>query len=355
MKIVVGMSGGVDSSVTALLLSEAGHEVLGLSLQIWDQRYRTDPKTCCSREAVLSAETACKRLGIEHISMDTRQVFLEQVIEPFCKSYIAGETPNPCVLCNRFIKFSFLLSKAADLGADAVATGHYAQIERVKTGTRFALLKGIDPQKDQSYFLYVMKQNELSRTILPLGILHKKEVREIAKRAGLPAADRPESQEICFVGTGGYTDFISGVSPEAVKPGPIVDSSGRILGEHRGIAFYTVGQRRGLGVAAGARLYVIRIDRDSNTVVLGPRQEGMRSKYLVCDINWIASIPENGNFEAAVKIRSTMKEAPAGIKILGRNRAEINFKQPQWAPAPGQAAVFYRGNEVLGGGIISTA
>ena len=353
MKVVVGMSGGVDSSVTALLLSKAGHEVIGLSLQIWDQRCRTDPKACCSSEAALSAEIACKRLGIKHITMDARQIFLEKVIEPFCESYLAGETPNPCVLCNRFIKFSFLLDKADELGADAVATGHYAQIEKVKTGNRFALLKGIDPRKDQSYFLYVMNQAELSRTLLPMGRLHKKDVRDMAKRENMPSANRPESQEICFVGTGRYTDFISGISPETVMPGPIVDSSGRLLGQHRGIAFYTVGQRRGLGVAAGARLYVVRIDRNTNTVVLGPRKEAMRNRYLVHDINWISSVPDGNRFEAAVKVRSTMKEAPASIKAVGSDRAEIEFEHPQWAAAPGQAAVFYSGNEVLGGGTIT--
>jgi len=353
MKIVVGMSGGVDSSVTALLLTKAGHEVIGLSLQIWDQRYRTNPKTCCSHEAALAAKTTCIRLGIKHITVDARNVFMEQVIEPFCKSYLTGETPNPCVLCNRFIKFSFLLSKADELGADAVATGHYAQIERVKTGNIFSLLKGIDPRKDQSYFLYVMKQAELSRTILPLGTLHKTEVREIAKHENMASADRPESQEICFVGTGSYTNFISEVLPEAVIPGPIVDSSGHLLGEHRGISCYTIGQRRGLGIAAGVRRYVIKIDRDTNTVVLGSREEGMENRYLVHDVNWISPMPESGRFEAAVKIRSTMKEAPASIKVVENDKAEIEFKFPQWAPAPGQAAVFYKDNEVLGGGTVS--
>jgi len=349
MKVVVGMSGGVDSSVTALLLRDAGHEVVGLSLGIWDQRVRTDPSICCSEESLRSASTVCRHLGMEHRSLDARGAFSREVIEPFCRSYLDGETPNPCVLCNQSIKFSFLLDAADEMGADAVATGHYA---RVRTqGGRYGLLKGLDKGKDQSYFLYVMRQAELSRTLFPLGGMEKEDVRRIARDAGLSVAERPESQDICFVGSGGYRDFIAGVAPEMAQPGPFVDMDGRVLGRHSGVAFYTVGQRRGLGIPAGSRLYVTGIDRTANTIVLGPREQGMKAVFSVNDVNWISPIPEQP-FRAAVRIRSVMREVPALVSPEELHAARVEFDRPQWAPAPGQAAVFYGGDDVLGGGTI---
>lgn len=349
MKVLVGMSGGVDSSVSALLLRDAGHEVVGLSFAIWDQRVRTDPSICCSEESLRSASEVCRRLGLEHRSLDARAAFSREVIEPFCRTYLAGATPNPCILCNKSIKFSLLLDAAAEMGADAVATGHYARIKA--GGGRFSLLKGIDRGKDQSYFLYVMGQEELSRTLFPLGTMEKDNVRGLARNAGLTVAERPESQDICFVGPGGYRDFIAGIAPEMARPGPFVDREGRVLGRHSGLAFYTVGQRRGLGVPAGSRLYVISIDRQANTIVLGPRELGMKVLFRVNDVNWISPRPE-GPFSASVRIRSVMREVPALVSPEGPDGARVEFESPQWAPAPGQAAVFYRDDEVLGGGTI---
>lgn len=350
------MSGGVDSSTAALLLKQAGHDVTGLSFELWDQRCRTDSSICCSQESVLSARAVCDMLGIRHQSVDVRPAFAELVIEPFCRAYAEGETPNPCVLCNRHIKFPALLDHARQAGADAVATGHYARIEF--SGGRHRLLKGVDPVKDQSYFLYAMTDDERAHTLFPLGGFTKAEVRRIAADAGLPSANRPESQDICFVGPDGYDGFIRNLLPEAAKPGPFVDMRGRVIGQHRGIAFYTVGQRRGLGVAAGERLYVVKIDRATNTITLGLRESGMVSRFSVCDMRWTSPVwtsPVGGEtIRCAVKVRSTAREVFSTLATLDDgDLACVELDQPQWAPAPGQAAVFYTGDEVIGGGRIS--
>lgn len=353
MKIIVGMSGGVDSSTAALFLKQAGHDVTGLSLELWDQRCRTDSSICCSQESVISARAVCDMLGIRHESVDARPAFAELVIEPFCRGYAEGETPNPCVLCNRHIKFPALLDHARRCGADAIATGHYAGIEF--SGGRFRLLKGVDPAKDQSYFLYAMTDEERARTLFPLGGLAKAEVRRIAADAGLPSANRPESQDICFVGPDGYDGFIRNLLPESAKPGPFMDMRGRVMGRHRGIAFYTVGQRRGLGVAAGERLYVVKIDRATNTITLGRRESGMVSRFSVCDLRWTSPVGIGETIRCAVKVRSTAREVFATLSTLDDGeRACVELDQPQWAPAPGQAAVFYTGDEVIGGGRIYT-
>jgi len=349
MKILVGMSGGVDSSVAAFLMKQQGHDVTGVTFRIWDQRIRTDSTLCCTEEAVRAAASVCRTLHIEHRCSDTRRIFGERVVEPFCSAYLEGQTPNPCVLCNRHVKFRHLLELADEVGADAVATGHYARIKTEGEGLR--LLKGCDPVKDQSYFLYVMRAKELSRTLFPLGELTKETVRAIAADAGLPTAERAESQEICFVGPGGYRDFIAALAPERVRPGPFIDLEGRTIGRHRGIARYTIGQRRGLGVAAGERLYVLQILPDRNAVVLGPRSAALRSTLRVQDLHWIAPPPMDRT-AIQVRIRSTMKEVPAQIEPCSNGSLLVRFSSPQWAPAPGQAAVFYRDDIVLGGGTI---
>ncbi len=353
MKILVGMSGGVDSSVTALRLHREGHEVIGLSFQIWDQRHRSDPGLCCSLESLRAAEGVCRRIGIPHFSVDLRTAFREQVIEPFCEAYIKGHTPNPCVLCNRQIKFRFLLEQARETSADAVATGHYARL--LKDDGAPLLFRGKDPAKDQSYFLYVMTREEMEHTLFPLGELRKDEVRAMAEEAGLPTAHRPESQDICFIGKGRYGEFIRNFSPESVTPGDFVDSSGKVLGRHAGLAFYTVGQRRGLGIPAGHRLYVVRMDRNRNRVVLGRREEGVRRDFEVTDLNWTGPRPAASSLSVSARLRSTMKEAPAMLSLGPANSARVSFKIPQWSPAPGQAAVFYLGERVLGGGTITSS
>jgi tRNA-specific 2-thiouridylase len=301
------------------------------------------------------------RLGVEHHTVDVRDAFYRQVIESFCKAYLEGVTPNPCILCNKFIKFDFLLRKAEELGADFIATGHYARIKKSSElgvqswelkNKRNLLLKGVDSRKDQSYVLYVMKQEELSRTIFPLGELMKERTREIAREIGLETAMRPESQEICFVGDDAYPDFIKGFSPESLRPGPITDSNGKVIGEHRGIAFYTVGQRKRLGISSLKPRYVVHIDREKNTIVVGSKEDAMKKNFRVTALNWIALDSLSDPLRARIKVRSTMKDVPAIIIPEKEDHVFVEFDEPQWAPAPGQSAVFYNGDVVIGGGII---
>lgn len=383
MKVIVAMSGGVDSSVAAYLLKKQGHEVAGLSFELWDKRDLQDSGTCCSVETIQLAKSVADNLGIAHFTADVRDVFYSSVIERFCESYLKGLTPNPCILCNQHIKFDFLLQKAAELGADMVATGHYARIK--KAGARdgelritnyelrntddgqrtrdgdlrttedrksHLLLKGIDSKKDQSYVLYVMKQEELEKTLFPLGEMQKTETRAIAEELGLVTALRPESQEICFVGNNRYADFMKDFSPESLQPGAIVDLSGRAVGEHHGIAFYTIGQRRGLGIQSLEPHYVVKIDHRTNTLMVGSREDVMKKSLTVKELNWISMSAPDRPFGAGVKIRSTMREMPATVTPIDRYRVQVGFERPQWAPAPGQSAVFYSGDVVAGGGII---
>ncbi|KPJ98104.1 MAG: hypothetical protein AMK71_11925 [Nitrospira bacterium SG8_35_4] len=368
MKVLVAMSGGVDSSVAAYLLKKQGHEVAGLSFELWDKRDLKDSGTCCSVETIQLAKSVADSLGIDHFTADVRDVFYSRVIESFCESYLKGITPNPCILCNQYIKFDFLLRKAAELGADMVATGHYARVkkrseirgqrsdenstEESHQAPRNLLLKGIDAQKDQSYVLYVMKQEELGKTLFPLGEMKKSDTRSIAGEIGLVTALRPESQEICFVGNNKYADFMRGFSPESLQPGAIVDMNGRVVGKHDGIAFYTVGQRRGLGIQSLKPHYVVKIDHDNNTVTAGSRDDVMKNSLIVKDLNWICMDAPDRSFTAGVKIRSTMKEKPATVSPMDTNRVRVVFDAPQWAPAPGQSAVFYNDDIVVGGGII---
>ncbi|MDH4028034.1 MAG: tRNA 2-thiouridine(34) synthase MnmA, partial [Nitrospirota bacterium] len=299
---------------------------------------------------------------IEHRTIDVRDAFYHHVIEDFCASYIKGITPNPCILCNEHIKFAFLMKEAERSGAELIATGHYARIDRPQHRSaaapqdrdpkRFLLKKGVDLKKDQSYVLYVMKQEELAKTVFPLGEMNKEETRSIARKLGLATALRPESQEICFVGNADYADFIRGFSPDALTPGPVVDINGRTIGEHRGIAHYTIGQRKGLGISSLKPHYVAEIDIDKNTIIAGAREDAMKKSFTVSRLNWISISDLLQPMRADVKIRSTSKERPATIRP-GENRTVlVDFDEPQWAPAPGQSAVFYSGDHVIGGGII---
>ena len=372
MKIIVAMSGGVDSSVVAYLLKKQGHEVIGLSYELWDKRDLKASNLCCSVETINLAKSVARQIGIEHHTVDVRDTFYSHVIESFCESYIKGTTPNPCILCNKYIKFDFLLKKAEELGADCVATGHYARTEKqqgaggrrqgLKSNNnieqrttnhelRFLLKKGVDQKKDQSYVLYIMNQDELAKTIFPLGEFTKDKTRAIAKEIGLATATRPESQEICFVGDDNYANFIEGLSPDSLKPGPILDTEGKVIGEHRGIAFYTIGQRKGLGISSPVPRYVADINRENNTIVIGSREDAAKKKITVTDLNWISADFPVSPVRAGVKIRSTMNEVPALITPEDENII-VEFDAPQWAPAPGQSAVFYSDDIVLGGGII---
>ncbi len=345
------MSGGVDSSVTACLLREQGFDVEGVSFVLWEARNRSDFTACCSLEATRSASATARSLGITHTSVDVRQEFVEKVIEPFVDSYSRGLTPNPCILCNRHIKFPFLLREAEKSGAEYIATGHYARTAAPAGGNNTtALRKGIDAGKDQSYVLYCLQHNELNRLVLPLGEHCKSAVRAIARSLKLDAADRPESQEICFIENRSYASFIEKLSPSACEPGAIVNREGKTIGTHKGICRYTVGQRKGLGIAAPDPYYVTRVDAANNTIEVGSLEETKATEITVSDLNWISS-PKAGSFRATVKVRSMMRDRPASVQMRG-DVARVIFDEPQFAPAPGQSAVFYDGDAVIGGGII---
>ncbi len=365
-KVIVGMSGGVDSSVTSYLLKEQGYEVEGLSFILWEARNRSSFTTCCSLEAMNGAAKTAESIGIRHDSMDVRDEFIEKVIEPFVDAYTKGLTPNPCILCNRHIKFPFLLQEADRRGAEFIATGHYARTEKIQNSelrtqnsekyyknpdeVTTCLKKGIDPKKDQSYVLYILRKEELEKLVLPLGHYRKDEIRAIARELGLAAADRPESQEICFIEDRNYFKFIQKLSPVAGEPGPIMDTDGNLLGTHKGIYCYTIGQRKGLGIYSPEPHYVTRIDALKNTVYVGSADEAKTSSFFVRDMNWLSE-PGSEAFRATVKVRSMMEDKPALIELLNDN-VRVTFDEPQWAPAPGQSAVFYDGDAVLGGGII---
>ncbi len=342
-KAAVAMSGGVDSSVAAALLVEAGFDVVGLTMRLHGP----------GAAAVAAARKVAGHLGIPHYAADFRRSFDRTIVAGFCREYAAGRTPNPCVLCNRDIKFGLLLAKARSLGADFLATGHYAVVEEDGRGA-FHLRKGDDPKKDQSYFLYTLGQEELRMTLFPLGRMTKDRVRRKAASLGLPSAERPDSQEICFIPDDDYAAFLEPRVPSAFEPGPIVDASGRTLGRHRGIARYTVGQRKGLGIAAERPLYVISLDAGANTIVVG-RDGELMSRYLLAeDAVWVSGAPPAARFRCRARIRYRHAEAPATVRIEEDGRCRIEFDGPQRAATPGQSVVFYKGREVLGGALIGS-
>ena len=348
MKVLVAMSGGVDSSVAALLLKKAGFDVIGASMHLYSCN-RSAGRTCCSAKDRLDAAKVCEVLGIPFLSLDYRNLFREKVVEPFVDEYLEGRTPSPCILCNTHLKFAVLLNEAQKIGAQAVATGHYARIGR--ENCRYSLLRGIDAKKDQSYFLFTLTQEDLSRTRFPVGSLTKEEVRKIAKENGLPTSDKSESQEICFVPDNDYAAFVESSRPGGIGgPGDFVGVDGKVIGRHKGIHNYTIGQRRGLGFGTGARQYVVNIDAAGNRVVLGSSGDLLRKEMRVNAVNLIGG--ETLENKVDVQIRSTHKAAPAKIEILNDDEVKVVFDNEQKAVAPGQAAVFYRGDKVLGGGWI---
>jgi tRNA-specific 2-thiouridylase len=298
------------------------------------------------------ARRVAAKIGIPFYVLDFEALFEAAVINPFCREYREGRTPNPCVVCNHAVKFGYLLERARALGADAVATGHYAWVHRDQATGRFVLMRGTDRRHDQSYFLYGLSQEQLSRAVFPLGEMTKEETRGRARAFGLKVFDKRASQDICFVAGGDYRRFLAERSPASLRPGPIVNRRGDVLGQHRGVACYTIGQRRGLGVAVGRPLYVVDLDAATRTVVVGTRQEVLRRRLTVAHVNWIAFERPRGQLKLAVKARHRQAEAPALVTCRENGRADVSFISPQTAPAAGQSAVFYDGDVVVGGGII---
>lgn len=366
MKIAVAMSGGVDSSAAAALLRAGGHELVGFTMQLWNQRRGLSvgedgeplPSRCCSLDDVYDARRVAEELGFPFYVLNLERDFERDVVEPFVQSYLEGETPIPCVACNSRLKFASLDRTALSVGCEKVATGHYARVRHDEAAGRHRLLRGLDARKDQTYFLWELTQEQLSRSLFPLGEMTKEEVREVARRHGLNVAEKRESQEICFVPDGDYAGFIDryleaeGREDERPPGGEIVDTEGHVVGEHEGVHRFTVGQRRGLGISRPLPLYVVRVEPETNRVVVGQDEELLSSEFTAAGVNWVAFDEPSEPVRADVRVRYRHQEAPATITPLGQGRARVRFDEPQRAVTPGQATVFYRGEEVTGGGWI---
>jgi tRNA-specific 2-thiouridylase len=353
MRIVVAMSGGVDSSVAAALLAEQGHDVIGLSMQLYDQSEgQTSFGSCCSIDDLYDARRVAAAIDIPHYIMNFERQFQEQVVANFVGEYAAGRTPLPCAHCNSDLKFATLAERAQALGADAVATGHYARVERDDASGRFRLRRGVDAGKDQSYFLFSLTQTQLARAVFPVGDRPKDAVREYARRRKLPVADKPDSQEICFIPDNDYRGFVEKQLPDGERAGLFVDEHGRVLGGHEGIHRFTVGQRKGLGLPSSARpLYVLALRPADQRVTVGPKSSLERTTLSASGVNWLIAEP-GGPVHADVQIRHRHQAAPATVHATAPGQATVAFDTPQLAITPGQAVVFYDGDIVIGGGWI---
>jgi tRNA-uridine 2-sulfurtransferase len=354
MRVVVAMSGGVDSSVAAALLAEAGHEVIGLSMQLYDQR--ASPETfgsCCSLDDLQDAARVARTVGFPHYIVNFEASFQRTVVRNFVDEYAAGRTPIPCVHCNADLKFATLVERAAGLGAAAVATGHYARVGFDEDARRFRLYRGADSAKDQSYFLFSLTQAQLAHAVFPIGHLTKSEVRTAARRIGLRVAEKPDSHEICFVPDGDAGGFVERHAAGLARDGEIVDEAGRTLGRHRGLHRLTVGQRKGLGLSTGSPMYVIRLEPSTSRAVVGPRESLGETRLTAAGVNWIAGEPPDAPRRLTVRIRHRHADAPALVTATSDAGAEVLFDEPQIAITPGQAVVFYDGEEVVGGGWIN--
>jgi len=352
MRIVVAMSGGVDSSVAAALLAEQGHDVIGLSMQLYDQRSGDQTwGSCCTLDDLHDARRVAVAIGFPHYIVNFERQFRETVISNFVREYASGRTPIPCAHCNSDLKFSTLLDRARGLGAEHVATGHYARVEQNDVG-RWRLKRSADPDKDQSYFLFSLTQDQLARAVFPVGSLAKPQVREEARRLGLVVADKPDSQEICFIPDGDYASFVARKAPEVERGGAIVAEDGRTLGTHGGVHRFTIGQRKGIGISSTIPLYVVKIDADSGTVMVGPRQSLEQTRLTASEVNWIAIDAPASPVRVSAQIRHRHTPAAGAVRALPDGRAEMIFDEPQPAITPGQAVVFYDADAVVGGGWI---
>jgi tRNA-specific 2-thiouridylase len=348
-RVAVAMSGGVDSSLAAALLIEAGYEVVGVTMQIWPSAQPAFGG-CCGLEAVEDAKRVAYKLGFPHYVMNLRDIFTRMVITDFCREYSLGRTPNPCIRCNQYIKFDALLERIKQLDADFIATGHYARIEQSPDGYR--LLKAVDQTKDQSYFLYTLGQKELQHLLLPLGNLRKVEVRELAAKLSLSVSTKRDSQDVCFVPDNDYRSFLASRIP--LKSGDIIDTEGKVLGKHKGLAQYTVGQRQGLGLASNRRLYVTKLDATSNRLVVGTKDQLLGDTLIANKLSWVSGKVSSEPISIMAKVRYKSPETTASLR-LKNGVAEVQFYQPQWAITPGQSVAFYQGDVVRGGGIIQDA
>lgn len=347
-RIAIAMSGGVDSSVTAGLLLRTGFDVIGVSMHLYDTEAT---KSCCSAKDLADAAAVADKLRIPHYTVDFRQLFRQKVIEPFCREYLAGRTPNPCVDCNRFVKLTALMQLVNDLGASRLATGHYVQVSHDAVAGRWLVSKSVDENKDQSYMFWCASQESLSHLETPLGHFDKTQVRELAKQYALPVAEKSESQDICFVPENDYRCFLAEQDCYSPTPGPIVDTSGSVMGQHSGLFNYTIGQRKGLGMSAPSRLYVAAMDVDSNTLVLGSREDAAVRRLIVDQVNWVAwaRLLDTRNVEAVHRYHA--RPIAADVSPLGENTVMVEYAEPIVGVAPGQSIVFYEGNVVLGGGV----
>ena len=352
-KVVVAMSGGVDSSVAALLMKQAGYEVIGITLKLWDAPAGEAQRqtSCCSVEDITDARRVADQLGIPFYVVNSKAQFREQVVDKFVAEYLAGRTPNPCALCNDKVKFDFLFTKAFELGAYYIATGHYAKKARDELSGEWLLHKGQDEGKDQSYFLFSLGQGQLEHTLFPVGGMNKEEVRKLARDAGLKTSEKPDSQEICFVPDGGHGDFIAKYLKEsAPAAGEFVNEAGEVLGNHDGIHRYTVGQRRGTQVAQGERVYIKSIDAKTNRITMGDNRSLFQPVLLASGVRWVRPVADG--IEVTARIRHRHEGSAATLRLVEEGRVRVEFHETQRAISPGQAVVFYRGDECLGGGWI---